>query len=307
MTAGLEHNGVVVDDTFAEAFPMKATRIVITAHNLLWAQHAANSVTGFATSVIGCGCEAGIEREVPPSESPDGRPGISVLLFSVSGKELAKQIERRVSQCVLTCPSTAVFAGITEGEPVALGKNLRFFGDGWQTSKVIDGVRYWRVPVMDGEFVAQESTAVVRAVGGGNLLLLARDTDTALDAAQAAVVAMRALPNVILPFPGGVVRSGSKVGSKYAALSASTNDAFCPTLQGLVPHSELTPSTGCVLEIVIDGLRESDVAAAMRAGLLACFAFGAARGLLRVSAGNYGGKLGPYHFHLHKLLAGTAE
>lgn len=297
------HNGVAIDDSFAEAFPMKGTRIVITAHNLTWARHAAVSATGFATSVIACGCEAGIERELGPHETPDGRPGVSVLIFSMSGKELAKQVERRVGQCVLTCPTTAVFAGIAEGEAIALGKNLRFFGDGWQISKMINGVRYWRIPVMDGEFVAQETTAVVKCVGGGNLLLLCRDTDAALAVAEAAVAAMQALPNVIMPFPGGVVRSGSKVGSKYAALSASTNDAFCPSLHGLVAKSEITPQTRCVMEIVIDGLTEADVAAAMRVGMQAGIAIGAAGGLLRISAGNYGGKLGPFHFHLRKLLA----
>ena len=295
-------NGVTIDDSFAEAFPMKATRIVITAHNLTWAYHAAVSATGLATSVIACGCEAGIERELGPHETPDGRPGLAVLLFAMSGKELAKQLERRVGQCVLTCPTTAVFAGIAEGEAIALGKNLRFFGDGWQISKVIDGVRYWRVPVMDGEFVAQETTAVTRGVGGGNLLLLARDVEAALAAAEAAVRAMKALLNVIMPFPGGVVRSGSKVGSKYATLNASSNDAFCPGLYGLVAHSEITPETRCVLEIVIDGLSEADVGAAMRAGMAACVGIGAAGGLLRISAGNYGGKLGPYHFHLHELM-----
>ncbi len=307
MSGAWQRNGVVIDDTFAEAFPMKATRIVVTAHNLIWARHAAVAATGFATSVIACGCEAGIERELSADETPDGRPGVALLLFSMSGKELAKQIERRVGQCVLTCPTTAVFAGIAEGEAVALGKNLRFFGDGWQLSKVIAGVRYWRVPVMDGEFVAQETTAVVKAVGGGNLLMLARDTESALRAAEAAVEAMKALPNVIMPFPGGVVRSGSKVGSKYAALSASTNEAFCPSLYGLVAKSEITPETRCVLEIVIDGLTEADVSAAMRAGMLACIAIGAAGGLLRLSAGNYGGKLGPYHFHLQRVLGDEAS
>jgi len=158
------------------------------------------------------------------------------------------------------------------------------------------------VPVMDGEFVAQETTAVVKGVGGGNLLLLARDTDTALAAAEAAVAAMKKLPNVIMPFPGGVVRSGSKVGSKYPALGASTNDAFCPSLVGLVAKSELTAETRCVMEIVIDGLTEADVGAAMRAGIDAGTAIGRAGGLLRISAGNYGGKLGPFHFHLHKLM-----
>ncbi len=302
MSTTLVRNGVTIDDGFAEAFPMKATRIVITAHTPEWARHAAASATGFATSVIACGCEAGIERELGAHETPDGRPGIAVLLFAMSGKELAKQLERRVGQCVLTCPTTAVYAGIDDGEAVALGKNLRFFGDGWQISKMIAGKRYWRVPVMDGEFVAQETTAVVKGVGGGNLLLLARDTDCALAAAQSAVAAMKKLRNVIMPFPGGVVRSGSKVGSKYAGLGASTNDAFCPSLHGLVTRSELTPQTRCVLEIVIDGLTEADVAGAMRVGIEAGIALGAAGGLLRISAGNYGGKLGPFHFHLHKLL-----
>ena len=302
MSDALIRNGVAIDDGFAEAFAMKATRIVITARTLAWARTAAASMTGFATSVIACGCEAGIERELDPGATPDGRPGVAVLVFSMSGKELAKQVERRVGQCVLTCPTTAVFAGIHEGEAIALGRNLRFFGDGWQISKLIDGVRYWRVPVMDGEFVAQETTAVVKGVGGGNLLLLCRDTDSALAVAEAAVLAMKALPNVIMPFPGGVVRSGSKVGSKYAALNASTNDAFCPGLYGLTARSELTDETRCVLEIVIDGLTEADVGAAMRAGMDTGIAMGAAGGLLRIAAGNYGGKLGPFHFHLHKLL-----
>ena len=218
MNPPLQRNGVAIDATFAEAFAMKATRFVITAHRIEWARHAAVAATGFATSVIACGCEAGIEAELTPEQTPDGRPGVAVLVFAMSGKELAKQLERRVGQCVLTCPTTAVYAGIDAGEPVALGKNLRFFGDGWQASKVIAGRRYWRIPVMDGEFVAQETTAVTKGVGGGNLLLLARDTDAALAAAEAAVAAMRALPDVIMPFPGGVVRSGSKVGSKYASL-----------------------------------------------------------------------------------------
>lgn len=302
MNTPLQRNGVTIDDSFAEAFAMKATRILITAHSLQWARHAAVSATGFATSVIACGCEAGIERELGTHETPDGRPGIAVLLFAMSGKELAKQVERRIGQCVLTCPTTAVFAGIDSGEALALGKNLRFFGDGWQIAKVIDGKRYWRVPVMDGEFVAQETTGAVKGVGGGNLLLLARDTDSALAAAQSAVAAMRQLRNVIMPFPGGVVRSGSKVGSKYASLAASTNESFCPGLYGLVAHSELTSEIRCVMEIVIDGLTEADVAAAMRAGIAAGVALGAAGGLLRISAGNYGGKLGPFHFHLHQLL-----
>ena len=295
-------NGVTIDDAFAEAFGMKATRILITAHNLEWAYHAANAATGFATSVIACGCEAGIERELGRAETPDGRPGLSVLLFATSAKELVKQLERRVGQCVLTSPTSAVFAGAEHGEPLPLGKTLRYFGDGFQTSKQIGGHRYWRIPVMDGDFLIQDTTDMVNGVGGGNFLVLAESLEQVLTACEAAVASMRRVPNVIMPFPGGVVRSGSKVGSKYPALRASTNDAFCPTIRG-VTTTQLTPDVGAVLEIVIDGLSPAAVTHAMRVGIDAVVALGAAHGVRRVSAGDYGGKLGKYHFRLHEIMA----
>ncbi|HXW95950.1 MAG TPA: formylmethanofuran--tetrahydromethanopterin N-formyltransferase [Gemmatimonadales bacterium] len=295
-------NGVAIDDEFAEAFGMKATRILITAQNLTWAHHAAQTATGFATSVIACGCEAGIERELSPAETPDGRPGLAILIFSTSGKELAKQIERRIGQCVLTSPTSAAFAGMEGGEPVALGKNLRFFGDGFQGSKLIDGRRYWRIPVMDGEFLIEETTAVVSGVGGGNFLVLGESQPQVLAACEAAIAAMRKVPNVIMPFPGGIVRSGSKVGSRYKALTASTNDAYCPTIRGIT-DSALGPDIGSVMEIVIDGLTPADISAAMRAGIQAVTGLGAPGGIRRVTAGNYGGKLGKYHFRLREIMA----
>jgi formylmethanofuran--tetrahydromethanopterin N-formyltransferase len=295
-------NGIPIEDTFAEAFGMKATRILITAIDARWARQAGDTMTGFATSVIGCGVEAGIEAELDADATPDGRPGVSVLLFGMSNKELAKQLENRVGQCVLTCPTTAVFSGMDGEDKLPLGKNLRFFGDGWQISKQIGGRRYWRVPVMDGEFLAEETTARCKAVGGGNFLVLAKSQQAALTACEAAVVAMRRLPNVILPFPGGVVRSGSKVGSKYKALMASTNQAFCPTLRGIAA-SNLSSDVRSVMEIVVNGLTPEDVAAAMRAGIQAACAGGPEGGVLRVSAGNYGGKLGQFHFRLHEVTA----
>ncbi len=295
-------NGIAIDDTFAEAFPMKATRVIITALNLQWAYHAACAMSGFATSVIACGCEAGIERELSPSETPDGRPGLSVLFFAMGGKGLTKQVQTRAGQCVLTSPTSALFAGIESGRPIPLGENMRFYGDGFQISKLINGKRYWRIPVMDGEFLAEEATYMVDAVGGGNFLILAESQPQALAACEAAVAAMKTIPNVIMPFPGGVVRSGSKVGSKYKALNASTNDAFCPTLKG-VTQSQLSSRIESVMEIVIDGLTKEDIDRAMRAGIEAVCNLGAEKGIHRVSAGNYGGKLGPYHFHLREILA----
>lgn len=295
-------NGVQIDATFAEAFPMKATRVIITAQNLAWAHHSARAMTGFATSVIACGCEAGIERELEPSETPDGRPGVSAMIFAMGGKGLARQLETRAGQCVLTAPTSALFAGISEGDKIPLGKNLRFFGDGFQISKRMGNQRYWRVPVMDGEFLCEETTGMVPAIGGGNFLILAESQPQALAACEVAVEAMKKIPNVIMPFPGGVVRSGSKVGSKYKALNASTNDAFCPTLKGQT-QTELSPEIESVMEIVIDGLTDADIRKAMRVGIEAACSLGAARGIRRISAGNYGGKLGPFLFHLQEIMA----
>ena len=293
--------GVHIENTFAEAFPMKATRLIITAANEQWADNAARALTGFATSVIACGCEAGIERRLETHETPDGRPGVAVLLFTMSKKELIKQIQNRVGQCVLTCPTTACYTGLDEGERIPLGRNLRFFGDGYQISKKFGEKRYWRVPVMDGEFVCEEDTHVSGAIGGGNFLILAKNQNAALTASETAIEAMRRVPNVIMPFPGGVVRSGSKVGSKYKSLPASTNHRFCPTLKGLVDN-DLNADVGAVLEIVIDGLDKASIDKATKVGIQAACSLGARRGILAISAGNYGGNLGPYHFKLREIL-----
>lgn len=298
----MEINGVHIDDTFAEAFPMRATRLVITAMTHKWAFRAANSLTGFASSVIGCGCEAAIENRLDESETPDGRPGISVLVFAMSTKELAKQILKRVGQSVMTTATAACYSGLKTAERIPLGKSLRFFGDGHQISKLIDGTRYWRVPVMHGEFMCEESVGVTNAIGGGNFLVLAKSSRHGLAACEKAVKAIWKVPGAATPFPGGVVGSGSKVGSKYKFLHASTNQRFCPTLKGKVGETALAPDVGSVLEVVIDALDEAGVREAMRVGILAVCAFGPKRGIYGISAGHYGGKLGPFHFHLRKIM-----
>ncbi|RUM96899.1 formylmethanofuran--tetrahydromethanopterin N-formyltransferase [Pseudaminobacter arsenicus] len=295
-------NGVTIDDTFAEAFGMRATAIIITGPNRKWARQAVVTMTGFATSVIGCGCEAAIDVELSPSQTPDGRPGCRVMIFAVSTDELQKQLQNRLGQCVLTSPGSACFADLKGETELKMGAALRYFGDGWQVSKKFGGRHYWRVPVMDGEFLCEATTGMTKAaVGGGNLLLLAQTSAKALVAAEAAVGAIEKVPGAIMPFPGGVVRSGSKVGGKYKGMMASTNDAFAPTLRGVV-KSELGPDINAVLEIVIDGETSDAVAAAMKAGIAAVTELGPEKGAARISAGNYGGKLGKFHYHLKDLL-----
>jgi formylmethanofuran--tetrahydromethanopterin N-formyltransferase len=290
---------VPITDTFAEAFPMTAVRLLVTAETAAWARTAGQTATGYAASVIGCDAEAGIECELPPNETPDGRPGVSLLLFGFSRDALQKAAVNRVGQCVLTCPTTACYNGlaIDPARSIRIGGNLRFFGDGWQFSKKLEGRRFWRLPTMDGEFVCEDVFGAVKGVAGGNFLILGASQTAAREAAEAAVAAIRQLRGVILPFPGGVVRSGSKVGSRYKKLRASTNDAYCPSLRGVV-KSELPPGANAVYEIVIDGVDLASVEEATRVGVRAA----CRSGVVGITAGNYGGKLGPFHLHLHKLL-----
>ena len=287
-------------DTFAEAFEMWGTRMIITADATEWADAAARSLTGFATSVIGCKCEAGVECVLSPDETPDGRPGVSVLLFAFDPDGVANRLVERIGQCVMTCPTTACFNGLEAKKNVVVGGKLRYFGDGYQIGKRLDGARFWRIPVMDGEFVVADRFGVQAAVGGGNILISGTSSAACLSAAKAATAAMREVPGVILPFPGGVVRSGSKVGSKYKELPASSNQAYCPTLRGFVPQTNVAKGVGCVLEIVIDGLDLKAVEEAMQRGLHAAVK----PGIKQISAGNYGGDLGKYHIGLHGLVGG---
>jgi formylmethanofuran--tetrahydromethanopterin N-formyltransferase len=301
-TASMRVNGVTIDDTFAEAFGMRATAIIITGPNRKWARQAAISMTGFATSVIACGCEAAIDVEVPASQTPDGRPGCRVMVFAVSTDELQRQLQTRLGQCVLTSPGSACYAGMDGANELKLGSALRYFGDGWQVSKKFGDRHFWRIPVMDGEFVCEASTGMTKeAVGGGNLILLAGSSAKALAAAEAAVAAIARVKGAITPFPGGVARSGSKIGGKYKGMIASTNEAFAPTLRGVV-ETVLGPEDNAVLEIVIDGESAEAVGNAMAAGILAVTELGPERGASRITAGNYVGKLGKFFYDLKDLV-----
>jgi formylmethanofuran--tetrahydromethanopterin N-formyltransferase len=285
-------NNIPIEDTFAEAFPMTAARLIVTAETPGWAQTAGTIATGYAASVIGCDAEAGIERSLEAKETPDGRPGVSLLFFAFSRDALQKALINRVGQCILTCPTTACYNGlpVVKDKSIRLGGNLRFFGDTWQFSKKLEGRRFWRLPVMDGEFTCEDVIGTTKGVAGGNFLILGASQAEALAAAEAATAAIRKLPGVIMPFPGGIVRSGSKVGSKYKKLRASTNDAYCPTLRGVV-QSALPDGANAVYEIVIDGIDLPSVEEATRVGVrAACIP-----GILRITAGNYGCKLGPHN------------
>ena len=301
----MEIDGTFIEDTYAEAFSMRVARLMITADSDRWAVTAADVMSGFATSVIGCGCEAA--REGPrPADTPDGRPGARVLLFGRTAEILQDQLVRRVGQCVMTAATTACFDDLPSVETVRVGSVLRFFGDGHQISKVLepspaDGTaarrRFWRIPVMDGEFVVEDRFGIRKGVAGGNFLILGRTPEAALEAAERAVTAIRGIPGVILPFPGGIVRSGSKVGSKYRGLVASTNSPYCPTLRRSV-ETALPDPVEAVYEIVIDGLTVGDVERATAAGVRAA----CGSGIARISAGNYGGRLGKHLIRLRPLL-----
>ena len=288
----------LIDDTFAEAFGMRYVRLIVTAADEYWLEAGLREFTGYSSSVIACDAETGVERRLNPDETPDGRAGASLLVFGFSADALAKAVPNRTGQCLMTCPSTAVFNGLPEATTkIPLGKHIRFFGDGFQKSKQVAGRRYWRIPVMDGEFLVEDSLGVEKGVAGGNIIIQSDTQRAGLAAARRGTEAIAGVSGAITPFPGGVARSGSKVGSKYKGLVASTSDPFCPTLRGRV-ESKLHPAANCAYEIVIDGIDEQTVAAAMTLAMHAA----AGEGVIAITAGNYGGKLGKFQFHLHKLL-----
>ncbi len=300
-TTTLQIQGVEIVDTFAEAFPIKAARLIITAVNARWAHTAATVMCGNATSVIACDVEAAVEQIVAPEETPDGRPGVSVLAFGFSTIALATALQGRVGQCVLTTPTTACYNGIRDcpkEKQIRIGGVIRYFGDGFQVAKKYDDKRYWRIPTMDGEFVCEDYFGTVTGVAGGNLIICGTNATAALIAAESAVDAIRTLNDIALPFPGGIVRSGSKVGSRYPKLKASTNELYCPTLRSRT-KTELPKNCHAAYEIVIDGLSFEAVQSAMKRGLHAA---AASPNIIRITAGNYGGKLGKHHFHLRELV-----
>ena len=273
---------------------MCGSRVIITADTIQWARAAATSMTGFATSVIRCKLEAAVESEISADDTPDGRPGVSVLLFTMSSKTIAGQLIDRIGQCVMTCPTTACYNGLESDESVSVGGKLRYFGDGNQISKVIDGIRSWRIPVMEGEFLIDDQFGIQSAIGGGNLIIFGPKKSTTLKAAVAATEAMREVAGVFLPFPQGLVRSGSKVGAKYKGLIASTNDAYCPTLRAVSKDTVVPSNVEAVYEIVVDGLTEEAINESMKRGIHAA----AAKGASMITAGNYGGDLGLSLIHI---------
>ncbi len=294
-------NICTIDDTFAEMFGMWAGRILITAENEKWAKIAAQTATGFASSIIMSPAEAGIETIVRPENTPDGRVGMLIQIYHRSRSDLKAQMILRIGQCVMTCPTTAAFDALPKTKRrLKVGRSLRLFGDGFQKSDLISGKKIWRIPVMEGEFNVQDNFGAAKAIAGGNFILMARNNLAGLKAAEKAVEAIsHKINGVIMPFPGGICRSGSKAGSLRYKLKASTNHPFCPKLGGLVADSEISEGVKCVYEIVINGLSLDAVKKAMATGIEEA---AEVSGVVRISAGNYGGKLGPYHAYLKEVL-----
>jgi len=297
----MELNGVEIEDTYAEAFDMMVSRLLITAINQQWARNAAYSATGFATSVIECKVEAGIDREIPKTETPDKRPGVTVIFCAMKSERLAKELRKRIGQCILTCPTTALYNALEEAtEWFDIGDQLRYFGDGFETRKRVgDRLILWRIPVIEGEFIIERSFGAVKGVGGGNLILMGKSPRATLKAAEAASKAILQVDGCTAPFPGGICRSGSKVGSKYQFLKASTNTLLCPTLREHVPDSQVPPGVTSILEIVLNGISRQAVQEGMKAALHAATAV---PGLIKVTAANFGGKLGQHKIYLKELL-----
>jgi len=293
---------VEIEDTFAEAFPMVAARILITAENEKWAMNSARAATGFASSIIMSPAEAGIEGPiVPPEKSPDGRQGVHIQIYHRTRTELKMQMISRIGQCVLTCPTTAAFDGMPNAKRrLKIGAAIRMFGDGYEKKDSLGDRKVWRIPVMEGEFIVQNRFGVRRCVAGGNLIIMADSQEAGLKSAEEAVQAMNKLEGVVLPFPGGICRSGSKVGSMKYKLRDSTNHPLCPTLRETVNGSLVPEGVTSIYELVFNGLNLTIVKQATAQGIRAATAV---PGVRKITAANFGGKLGPYQIRLRDALA----
>ncbi|MFW9938204.1 MAG: formylmethanofuran--tetrahydromethanopterin N-formyltransferase [Candidatus Thorarchaeota archaeon] len=303
----MQLNGVEIEDTFCEAFGAFFTRILITTRNEKWTKIVAQIATGYGTSTIHCDSEAGVDIFVPSEKTPDKRPGVALMFFKTKKDEMDNVLLNRIGQCILTCPTTACFDamnGSVDPEKdfeIKTGYKLKFFGDKFEEK--VEGkypFEAWKIPVMDGEFIVQSNFKVGKGIAGGNFLILAESQEAGLKAAEAAVDAMKDIENVIAPFPGGIARSGSKVGSKYSFLNASTNDPLCPTLRGKIENSQLQEKDNCVYELIYDAATEDAIKQAMKLGIHAAVKV---PGVNRISAGNYGGKLGKFQYRLHDVLS----
>jgi len=296
----VELNGVEVEDTFMEMFPMWAGRMLVTAETEGWALTAASSATGFATSIIMSPAEAGIERLATADETPDGRPGVFLQVYCRDRRALKSQMVARIGQCIMTCPTTSAFNALEEAKRMLrVGRSLAYFGDGYQRRSDFSGRRVWLIPTMEGEFMVESRFGAKRGVAGGMFLILARDRAAGLAAAEKAAEASKKEGRVILPFPGGVCRSGSKVGSAKYKLGASTNQPYCPTLRGRITDSALPSEVGCVYEIIINGLTMDEVKRAVLEGMKAATTV---PGIVRLTAANYGGRLGRYRLGFRELV-----
>jgi formylmethanofuran--tetrahydromethanopterin N-formyltransferase len=296
-------NTLKIQDTFAEMFALWAGRVLITAENEKWAQIAASLTTGFATSVIAASAEAAIERPVPADQTPDKRPGILIQIYNRDRFELKHQLMERIGQCTMTCPTTAAFNGLTGKRTLNVGSSLRYFGDGFQKKTMAGGRKCWKIPVMEGNFIVEDGFGAMEAVAGGNFMIFAENQKAGLKAAEDAADAIRArAPDVIMPFPGGVCRAGSKAGSLKYKMKASTNHPYCPTLKTLVPDSVVPEGVTSVYEIVMNGLTLDAVKNGMKQGVIAA---ANVPGVVKISSGNYGGKLGPFKAFLKDAIGAT--
>ena len=302
----MDINGVEIEDTFCEAFGAVFTRILVTAINEKWVKIASQIATGYGTSTIHCDSEAGVDLFVSANDTPDNRPGAVLMFFKTKKDKMDHVLLNRIGQCILTCPTTACFDALNNSLvpekdfEIKTGYKLKFFGDKFEEK--VEGLypfEAWKIPVMDGEFTVQSNFKVGKGIAGGNFLIFGETQEAALEAAEKAIEAVKDLENVIAPFPGGIARSGSKVGSQYSFLNASTNDPLCPTLRNKIEGSLLGEKDNCVYEVIFDGATEDIIKKAMKLGIRAAVQI---PGVNKISAGNYGGKLGKFQYRLHDLF-----
>lgn len=293
--------GVNFEDTYCEAFDGLFVRILITADDPKRLKRAAYDSTALPCCVFG-ESEGGIEKFVGKTDTPDGRAGAIVQYWVPLGKDCLKQLEyevaKRIRQGVLVVPTTTVFNMLDSPDTIDTMHSIGHCGDDYERVEQYLGRQVINIPVMMGSFKIEKKLGYAEGVMGGNLWFYCDSEKTALKVLDRAEEAVKEVEGVVLSFREGC-SAGSKAGGKFEHIGPSTNHLYCPTLKDKLEESKVPDNVGSIPEIVFNGGSLEQVSQAMKA---AAGEVSKVKGIISLSAGNYGGKLGRHKIYLKDLL-----
>jgi formylmethanofuran--tetrahydromethanopterin N-formyltransferase len=297
-----------IEDTYAEAFDGLFCRIIVTADDAETLQKAAEDAAATPSIVVGR-VESGIEKWLSEKETPDRRKGALVQFWggidqkrplSDSLKRFEIELSIRIRQDILVKPFTAVFDALPKaGGKMDMMERVGHCGDGYEWTEKRHGREVLVVPIMVPDFIIERYIGYAHGISGANFWVMCRTKESVKESGEKALEAVHKVDGVITSFD--VCSAGSKTETRFPWIGPTTNHLYCPSLKKRLGEASKVPDgVNYIPEIVIDGISMKAVKKAMMAGIDAALKV---KGVVRVSAGNYGGKLGDYKIYLRELFS----